>query len=182
MLQNNRYNLKVCRWPKLEQWFILIIKNEGTWLTGDLEWASGDYVEYVFTTPIEEWANEGTTQFLEVDKSSPNLAGEVIAWPSETVPTGWLECDGSSVLKAKYEDLYNSIGDSFNTAEYIDNSGNVHQYTAPDTGYFRLPDYRNLYLRGNGANTVGDVLDDTTAVNGILCLLVVHINTPISGM
>lgn len=62
--------------------------------------------------------------------------GSVIAWPSNTIPDGFLVCDGSSLASATYSDLYGVIG-----FEY-----------GGDATNFNLPDYRGEFLRGHGAN------------------------------
>lgn len=40
-----------------------------------------------------------------------NLAGEIKMWAGNTVPYGWLLCDGSEVSKKDYPELYGAIGD-----------------------------------------------------------------------
>jgi microcystin-dependent protein len=61
------------------------------------------------------------------------IAGVIIAWPTETVPSGYLECDGSSLLRASYTDLFAVLSDD---------------YGAADETHFNLPDYRGRFLRG----------------------------------
>ena len=39
------------------------------------------------------------------------LVGEIKMWAGDTVPYGWLLCDGSEVSKTEYPYLYSSIGD-----------------------------------------------------------------------
>lgn len=39
------------------------------------------------------------------------LVGEIKMWAGDTVPHGWLLCDGSEVSKTEYPYLYSSIGD-----------------------------------------------------------------------
>jgi hypothetical protein len=58
--------------------------------------------------------------------------GSTIIWHTATPPTGFLECDGSSVLVATYPDLHSIIG-----------------YTYGGSGAsFNLPDLRGEFLRG----------------------------------
>ena len=59
--------------------------------------------------------------------------GTIIAFPTGTPPTGYLECDGASLLTATYGDLFAVISDDY---------GNV------DGTHFNLPDYRGDFLRG----------------------------------
>lgn len=39
------------------------------------------------------------------------MAGEIKMWAGNTIPYGWLECDGSEVSKTEYPNLYAAIGD-----------------------------------------------------------------------
>lgn len=59
-------------------------------------------------------------------------AGFVSAFAGGTAPTGWLECDGSSIAVASYPDLHAAIG-----------------YTYGGSGAsFNLPDLRGEFIRG----------------------------------
>jgi microcystin-dependent protein len=55
---------------------------------------------------------------------------------TETPPTGWLECDGSSLLKASYPDLFSGYERSIGTA-----------YGSVDADHFNLPDLRGRFIR-----------------------------------
>jgi len=66
---------------------------------------------------------------IEANKS---LAGEIKMWPTETVPDGYLECDGSSLLRATYATLFAIIGTMYGTA---------------DATHFNLPDLRGRFIR-----------------------------------
>jgi len=57
-------------------------------------------------------------------------AGAVITWGGLTAPTGWLICDGSTVLVATYPALYAAIGVRYTT----------NFQSAPPVGSFYLPD------------------------------------------
>lgn len=63
--------------------------------------------------------------------------GFILAIPFSTVPVGYLACDGSSLLRTDYDDLYDAIGTT---------------YGAADDYHFNLPDYQGLFLRGVGGN------------------------------
>ena len=39
------------------------------------------------------------------------MAGEIKMWAGDTIPEGWLLCDGSEVSKTDYPELYKAIGD-----------------------------------------------------------------------
>lgn len=61
-------------------------------------------------------------------------SGLVMAWPTETAPTGWLECNGAAVSRTTYSALFAIIGEIY---------GNGDGSTT-----FNLPDYRGRFLRG----------------------------------
>ena len=62
--------------------------------------------------------------------------GSVIAYTVNNAPNGWLICDGRSVSKNQYANLFDAIGNKFGENE-ADNT-------------FNLPDYRGAFLRGTG--------------------------------
>lgn len=74
--------------------------------------------------------------------------GSIVAWPTETAPSGWLELNGASLLRATYPLLFALIGDD---------------YGAVDGTHFNLPDMRGRFLRGwaNGQTTDPDAGDRT---------------------
>ena len=75
------------------------------------------------------------------------LVGEIKMWAGDTIPYGWLLCDGSEVSKAEYPYLYSSIGDLWGTPNSISN--------------FKLPDLTGRVPVGyNAADT------DTTETFG----------------
>ena len=75
------------------------------------------------------------------------LIGEIKMWAGDTIPYGWLLCDGSEVSKAEYPYLYSSIGDLWGTPNSISN--------------FKLPDLTGRVPVGyNAADT------DTTETFG----------------
>lgn len=64
--------------------------------------------------------------------------GTVVAFAGETVPSGWLLCDGSAVSRTAYAGLFAAVG-------IAHGGGN-------GTTTFNVPDYRGRFLRGvNGS-------------------------------
>jgi microcystin-dependent protein len=61
------------------------------------------------------------------------VVSAVIEVPTENVPVGYLECDGASLLRATYEELFTAIGTLYGTA---------------DGTHFNIPDYRGRTLKG----------------------------------
>jgi microcystin-dependent protein len=72
--------------------------------------------------------------------------GAIIAWTGQNVPSGWLLCDGRTVLKADYLSLSNEIGVAYNV-------GGI------DLGLsFRLPKLNDALPRG-AAGSVNGLID-----------------------
>jgi hypothetical protein len=65
------------------------------------------------------------------------LTGSILAIPYSTVPTGYLKCDGSSLLREDYADLFEKIGTT---------------YGAADDYHFNIPNYQGVFLRGFGGS------------------------------
>lgn len=64
--------------------------------------------------------------------------GMVMAIPFETVPSGWLYCDGSAVSRTTYAALFNKIGTMYGVGD--------------GSTTFNLPDYEDYFLRGFDAS------------------------------
>lgn len=74
-------------------------------------------------------------------------SGLVSMWASDTIPDGWLLCDGSSLLRATYPDLFAAIGT---------------QFGAVDGSHFNVPNLKGKVVVGkDGAQTEFDVLGET---------------------
>lgn len=64
-------------------------------------------------------------------------SGVIAQFAGATAPSGWLLCDGSSLLRSAYPDLFAVIGTT---------------YGAVDGTHFTLPDGRGRVLAGKGTN------------------------------
>ena len=73
--------------------------------------------------------------------SSDVPVGVVTFYAASAAPVGWLECDGSTLIKTLYNDLWLAIGNTFTSI--------------PSTDYFKIPDLRGLFVRGWHHNKVG---------------------------
>jgi microcystin-dependent protein len=81
-----------------------------------------------------DWdATSGVAQILNKPSISAVPTGTILSWPTQNAPTGYLECNGSSLLIANYSALFSVIG---------------NDYGAIDGTHFNLPDYRGYFLRG----------------------------------
>lgn len=67
----------------------------------------------------------------------PAPAGSIMMWPSNTIPSGWALCNGSSYSRSEYATLFAVLGTT---------------YGADDNSTFKLPDMRGLFVAGRGAN------------------------------
>jgi len=79
-------------------------------------------------------------------------SGMIVMWGASTAPTGFLECDGSSLNTTTYANLYSAIGYTFG------GSGSS----------FNLPDFRGYFPRGwahSGSVDSGRTLGTTQAAN-----------------
>tara|TARA_Y100001938_G_C8068048_1_gene421452 strand:+ start:905 stop:1804 length:900 start_codon:yes stop_codon:yes gene_type:complete len=81
-------------------------------------------------------------------------SGSVVAFASESVPTGYLECNGDEVSRTTYAQLFAAIGTRFG-------AGNT-------SSTFHLPDLRGGFVRGwdHGANYDPDAEDRTNSGDG----------------
>ena len=68
--------------------------------------------------------------------------GTVMAWPTSTVPAGWLECNGAAVSRTTYAELYTKIGTTYGAGD--------------GSTTFNLPDYRGQFLRGQDGGAGAD--------------------------
>jgi microcystin-dependent protein len=83
-----------------------------------------------------------------------DLTGAIVAWPTATAPSGWLECDGSEVSRTTYADLFDVIAETYGDG---DNSTT-----------FNLPDLRGEFIRGfdNSASNDPDAASRTDRGDG----------------
>lgn len=90
----------------------------------------GTLVSAAFLNALQSHKHDGKDQ----DGSAPIEVpfGAEMLWPTETPPTGWLEEDGASLVRATYPDLFAEIGT---------------MYGAADGTHFNLPDARGKFPR-----------------------------------
>jgi microcystin-dependent protein/outer membrane murein-binding lipoprotein Lpp len=69
-----------------------------------------------------------------------NPTGTVLTFAGNTLPTGYLWCNGAQLSQITYADLYAVIGLTYSK----------DRKTSPASGYFFLPDMRGLFVCGAG--------------------------------
>lgn len=67
-------------------------------------------------------------------------AGLIFAYAGSSIPTGWLDCDGSAVSRTTYADLFTAIGTTWGAGD--------------GSTTFNIPDLRSATLRGVGTPTL----------------------------
>ena len=78
-------------------------------------------------------------------------AGMIMPFAGTSIPAGWLLCDGSSVLKTTYSDLYSALGDAWGSSS---------------STTFNIPDLRGRFLRGVDSGSGNDPdASSRTAIN-----------------
>jgi hypothetical protein len=89
------------------------------------------------------------TDVQAFDAGLTNMTGAIVAWPTATAPTGWLECDGAAVSRTTYSALFAIIAETYGDGD------------ASTT--FNLPDLRGEFIRGfdNGAGNDPDAASRT---------------------
>lgn len=109
-------------------------------VTVEVKAVGGDFMEIADTelqaVPYAK-AAENAINSKNADKATTadngNPAGTVISFAGATSPIGYLVCDGSSVLRADYPDLFAALGTAWGSANAAE---------------FNLPDLRGQFLRG----------------------------------
>lgn len=92
--------------------------------------------------------------WLDVLNDASALVGEIKSWPLPSIPSGFLECDGSAISRATYADLFAELGTAYGIGD--------------GSTTFNIPDYRGEFLRGldNGAGNDPDAGSRTDRGDG----------------
>lgn len=126
--------------------------------TVDYSWPSGGlqsdmYLSTDASGNLRWKALESTTTVLATSTASRIPVGTIMPFVSSTsTPSGWLLCNGQSVLKADYSDLFNVIGNTY----------------GGDTTSFNIPNLINKSLYGvqnsPGSSTLYSLNSSATSV------------------
>lgn len=118
-----------------------------------LDWlaiVTGALNELIYTYNFEQYGDQSPDQTVAVfqemfdqfcldQDQECRMIGEVICFASDTSPnTNWLSCDGASLLRADYPDLFAVIGTTFG---------------AIDGTHFSLPDLQGRAPIGDGTGS-----------------------------
>lgn len=117
----------------------------GYFLASSVETVLQEIGAYLGAIPWANLTGVPTTMLVQ--------SGSIIDWPSETPPAGWLECDGSSLLRASYPALFAVCGTAHGAADAL---------------HFNIPDHRGKYKRGwdHGTGNDPDAAARTAAAPG----------------
>jgi len=95
--------------------------------------------------------DEGDGRYVQPDQLEPGVpTGVIVSWPGEAPPSGWLECDGSLLLRADYTALWQMVEGSNNSASEAEWASSRWGGFSNGNGSttFRLPDLRGEFIRG----------------------------------
>lgn len=71
--------------------------------------------------------------------------GTILAFASDSVPSGYLLCDGSEVSRTLYKDLFDLIGTTYGEGDGLTT--------------FNVPNLQDKFLQGSGTNVVGTTME-----------------------
>ena len=78
---------------------------------------------------------------LKLCIEDPAPTGAIILYGEDTLPEGWLLCNGAAVSRSTYAGLFAKIGTKYGTGD--------------GSTTFNLPDFRDRYPIGSGTNLTG---------------------------
>ena len=114
-------------------------------MTIDNDYSTGDILPASWVVDVANAVNELT------DGPSGTPIGALTDWGGTTAPEGWLLCDGSTVSRATYPELFNVLSTRFNTG-------------GESSSQFRLPNFTDRVALGAGGKAVGSTGGSNNAV------------------
>lgn len=105
---------------------------------------AGDIVYATSATTLARRGIGSEGQVLTVSSGAPAWgsgfpSGVVLDYAGASVPSGWLDCDGSAISRSTYSALYSAIGTTFGSGDGVNT--------------FNLPDFRGRASIGVGTGT-----------------------------
>ncbi len=90
------------------------------------------------STQISNINEKNTAQDKSISALGLNIVpvGTVLMWPSDTLPTNYMLCNGGNLSKTEYAALFGVLGSTYGA----------------DGSTFKLPDMRGRFVAGKGAN------------------------------
>lgn len=89
----------------------------------------------------------GTGRFIKSSVEGALYPGSVSLWTTNSAPSGWLICDGSSVSRITYATLFAAIGTTYGMGD--------------GSTTFNIPDCRQRFPLGKASSGTGSALGDT---------------------
>lgn len=133
---------------------VLFIPNSLDWLaqvTGALQELTFAYNWEQFGSVTVDQAVQAMTTMFDMfcfDQGVCRVVGEIVLFAGSSSPDSrWLLCDGASLVRADYADLFNVIGTTFG---------------AVDGTHFNVPDLRDRVPMGVGGSALGTALGAAT--------------------
>ena len=80
---------------------------------------------------------------IDVGKMPTPFIGMIIPFPTSSLPTGFLACDGSAVSRSTYSALFGVVSTTYGTGD--------------GSSTFNVPDLRAAFLRGSGDQTYSSI-------------------------
>jgi hypothetical protein len=101
---------------------------------------------------IAELMNNSTTINTEAIPNGSGVSiGSVIPFGGSSAPTGFLACDGATIDRTTYADLFSAIGTTWGAGDGVTT--------------FRIPDLRGRFIRGSNPTTGVSQSESTRALN-----------------
>ena len=113
----------------------------------------------VYDTDEDLFFYKNETEWIGLESNSGSPVGEVTAFAgsTNTIPDGWLLCDGTPLNSTNYPALHAAIGSAWGDASDDGDSSSD----------FRLPDLRGRFLRGVSGSTTHDLDSNLRQVSGV---------------
>lgn len=94
---------------------------------------------------------------ISTEKMRPLTVGDIISYTRNTSPSGYLLCDGSSVSRSTYSDLFTVLTNATNTSP---------SFGYETTTHFYLPDLRGTFIRGTDQGASNDPDSSSRVASG----------------
>ena len=121
----------------------------GVSVNGTVAAANADIDDFVSVGSNIHLGNAGIITATSFVGNGANLTGivaiptgAIMAWPTESIPSGFLKCQGQAISRSTYSDLFSAIGVIYGSGD--------------GSSTFNIPDYRGEFLRGRAEGSAND--------------------------